>query len=199
MWYEKLPLPVVVEAEQLRVGREYRINNATYRQLLISCKLPGAAAGTSGSAVPSHLSLATSPCSQSSNLLPVLRPSRDRGDARRTANETLRLELGVCVAVSFGSMPADELVEWFELNRMLGIGEFNVYNASMSSRLDAVFEFYSRREGVLNVRQMVPPVVDELNGTTLDTIKASTHTHTHTHIYIYIYIYIADNTCIIIY
>ena len=81
--------------------------------------------------------------------------------------------LGVCVAVSFGSLPVSELVEWFELNRMLGIDEFNVYNATLTSQFDPVFDYYSHRVGVLNVHQMVPPVVDKSTGVTMKTIKVS--------------------------
>lgn len=181
VWYQRHPFPFVVAAEALRVGRDYRINNATYRQLLLSCELPqstGAAQhATVAGLVPTHVSMtAMSPCLQSSILLPVIHPPG--GDVWRstTTHETdRRLPLGVCVAISFGSLPLEELVEWFELNRMLGIGEFNIYNGSMSPALDGVLNYYARDAGVVNVHQMGPPVVDRKAGVTMDTIKASRH------------------------
>jgi Glycosyltransferase family 92 len=178
VWYPHRSLPVVVTAEALRIGREYPINNATYRQLLLSCPLPHSSSKfdvseVSQSVEPTHVSMTASPCSQSSVFLPVIR------DTSRSTQEPRGLPLGICVAISFGSLPTEELVEWFELNRLLGIGEFNIYNASMSSDLDDVLNYYENHAGVLKVHQMEPPVYDQRDGITLDTIKASNHSTVH--------------------
>ena len=68
---------------------------------------------------------------------------------------TLEHDFGVCVVVSYGYMNRNNmtsLVEWFEFNRLLGVTEFNVYNASLQldKTMRKVFDFYEA-ENVLRV------------------------------------------------
>jgi len=62
----------------------------------------------------------------------------------------------VCVAIAFGRIPTPVFVEWMELTWMLGVREFNVYDAGMVNMSD-VFDYYTRR-GWLRVHHMPPPV-----------------------------------------
>ena len=69
---------------------------------------------------------------------------------------------GVCVRVSYGSLPdteADSIIEWFEFNRLLGVSEFNIYNASLQlgPKIQNVFGYYVK-EDILRIHQMPSPV-----------------------------------------
>ena len=74
-------------------------------------------------------------------------------------------EFGVCVVVSYGRMHQDQMtsmIEWFEFHRLLGVTEFNIYNASL--RLDRtmrqVFNYYEKAN-LLNVVQHPAPFRSE--------------------------------------
>jgi len=145
VWYREHSRPYVTEVVVTVIGRSngYFIRNATYIQYLLSCRLAGI------KPVPSHVSMVADRCAQSSIYLPVERPAR-AGPA---------IEFGVCVAIAFGHIPTPIFVEWMELTWILGVREFNVYDAGMVN-MSAVFDFYIRR-GWLKVHQMPPPVPAE--------------------------------------
>jgi len=144
VWYQGCEAPYVTTVVVNVTGRDfgYGINNVRYVQYLFSCRLPGV------EPVPSHVSVVADHCAQSTVYLPVERPVRAEPD----------IEFGVCVAIAFGSIPTPMFVEWIELTWMLGVREFNVYDAGMVN-MSAVFDYYTRR-GWLKVHQMPPPVHD---------------------------------------
>jgi len=144
VWYPGCDTPYVATVVVNVTGRDngYGINKIRYIQYLLSCRLAGI------EPVPSHVSVVAERCAQSSIYLPVERPVRAEPD----------IEFGVCVAIAFGHIPTPIFVEWMELTWMLGVREFNVYDAGMVN-MSAVFDFYTRR-GWLKVHQMPPPVPD---------------------------------------
>ena len=137
VWYGDYEAPYVVPVKLERTGRSsgYVFKKSRYVQYLFSCQLPGI------NPVPEYVSLVTSKCGHSSIYLPVERPVRSVHDH----------EFGACVAVAFGSIPVDMFVEWMELNRLLGITEFNVYDANMKN-MSTVFDYYIKA-GLLHVHQ----------------------------------------------
>ena len=145
VWYREHDEPYVTNAEVTVVGRAhgYIIRSTRYIQYLFSCRLPGA------EPVPSHVSMVADRCANSTVYLPVERPVRAEPD----------IEFGVCVAIAFGNIPTPVFVEWMELTWILGVREFNVYDAGMVN-MSRVFDFYTRR-GWLKVHRMPPPVADE--------------------------------------
>ena len=60
------------------------------------------------------------------------------------------------MVVAFGSIPVAMFVEWMELNRLLGITEFNVYDVNMMN-MSKVFDYYTE-DGLLLVHQFSPAV-----------------------------------------
>jgi len=145
IWYHGCKMTYVSTVVVNVTGREsgYGINGTRYVQYLFSCRLPGV------EPVPSHVSIVADRCAQSTIYLPVERPVRAEPD----------IEFGVCVAIAFGNIPTPLFVEWMELTWMLGVREFNVYDAGMVNMSD-VFDYYTRR-GWLRVHQMPPPVPAE--------------------------------------
>jgi len=155
VWYRGCETPYVATVVVNQTGRDggYGINNIRYVQYLFSCRLAGA------EPVPSHVSVVADRCAQSTVYVPVERPVRAEPD----------VEFGVCVAIAFGNIPTPIFVEWIELTWLLGVREFNVYDAGMVKMTD-VFDFYTRR-GWLKVHKMGPPVIDR-NGTN-STVKVN--------------------------
>ena len=145
IWYHGCKAPYVSPVIARVSGRSdgYTINGTRYVQYLFSCRLAGV------EPVPSHVSIVADLCAQSTIYLPVERPVRAEPD----------IEFGVCVSISFGNIPTPLFVEWMELTWMLGVREFNVYDAGMVNMSD-VFDYYTRR-GWLRVHQMPPPVPAE--------------------------------------
>ena len=144
VWYDGCDAPYVTAVVVNVTGRDfgYGINRIRYVQYLFSCLLPGA------EPVPSYVSMVADRCAKSTVYLPVERPVRAEPD----------IEFGVCVAIAFGNIPTPVFVEWMELTWMLGVREFNVYDAGMVN-MSRVFDFYTRR-GWLKVHRMPPPVHD---------------------------------------
>ena len=144
VWYPEQDAPYVTTVVVSVIGRAYGyvIRGTKYVQYLFSCQLPGA------EPVPSHVSVVADHCAPSTVYLPVERPVRAEPD----------IEFGVCVAISFGHIPTPVFVEWMELTWMLGVREFNVYDAGMVNMSD-VFDYYTRR-GWLRIHHMPPPVPD---------------------------------------
>ena len=142
VWYPEPHGPYVTSVVVSVIGRSwgYVIRGTKYVQYLLSCQLPGA------EPVPSHVSVVADRCAASTVYLPVERPVRAEPD----------IEFGVCVAIAFGHIPTPVFVEWMELTWLLGVREFNVYDAGMVN-MSGVFDHYTRR-GWLRVHQMPPPV-----------------------------------------
>ena len=153
VWFDGCPSPFITVASLNRTGRRigYKFHNRTYIQYLVSCRVPGV------EPVPTHVSLAFSRCARSTIYLPVQRPLRSPHDH----------EFGVCVAISFNHVPIPIFVEWMEFNRILGITEFNIYDANMVN-MSGVFDYYTKL-GVLRVFP-TPPAVDSMS---YDAIKLS--------------------------
>jgi len=147
VWYAGCDAPYVTTVVVNVTGRDqgYTINKVRYVQYLLSCQLPGA------EPVPTHVSVVPDHCAPSTVYLPVERPVRAEPD----------IEFGVCVAIAFGHIPTPVFVEWIELTWLLGVREFNVYDAGMVNMSD-VFDYYTRR-GWLRVHRMPPPVHDLAN------------------------------------
>jgi len=170
VWYQGCEAPYVTTVVVDVTGRDfgYVINKIRYVQYLFSCRL------LSVEPVPSHVSIVVDRCAQSTVYLPVERPVRAAPD----------VEFGVCVAIGFGNIPTPVFVEWIELNLtwMLGVREFNVYDAGMVN-MSAVFDYYTRR-GWLKVHQMPPPVHDlseaEYNNGTNSTLQVENSTQYYT-------------------
>ncbi|KAI8435898.1 hypothetical protein MSG28_004090 [Choristoneura fumiferana] len=87
------------------------------------------------------------------NLLPVLDTLPKPG---------IEENLHVCVKPFHYSYARDSwLVEWFELNRLLGASHFYMYNESLSTQVACVLDRY-RREGLVTLLQWKLPLVSKV-------------------------------------
>ncbi|XP_073945240.1 uncharacterized protein [Choristoneura fumiferana] len=87
------------------------------------------------------------------NLLPVL-DTRPKPEIEDT--------LHVCVKPFYnGNSSEDWLVEWFELNRLLGVSHFYMYNESLRAPVACVLERY-RREGLVTLLPWNLPFISRL-------------------------------------
>ena len=162
LWYntdEVTPVHVT-PANISKNGRGDEVNHIFYGQYYLTCPLDRI------SPPPTHVSIVRRPCAKSTTFLPVTVPRIDDDDASATngggtMDDGMR-QFGVCVAIAFGQLKPDELIEWFELNRMFGVAEFNIYNSTLTSHADKVLRYYVNK-GVLNLRQMPPPAANNFS------------------------------------
>ena len=116
-------------------------------EYVISCQL------STNQSFPSHVSVVVDACTTSDVLVPVTVPHKPEHT----------IDFGVCVAASYGKVDTAIMVEWFELHKILGIKEFNIYNVSMSESMKDVLQYYTST-GDLTLHHMSPiiPKNDDL-------------------------------------
>ena len=133
------------------------------------------------SPVPTHVSVSTSPCKSTTILVPIQNPIRGRWTH----------EFGLCVNVAFGQYPWHELIEWIELNKMLGVSEINIYNGSMPQNMRPLFKYYEE-QGLLRLHQMPPPHFNYNESGIRVAMPASTNDCMLRYMYRYKYIIVID-------
>ncbi|XP_045194655.2 uncharacterized protein LOC123550291 isoform X1 [Mercenaria mercenaria] len=139
--YERSREMFVKEKQSLvRMPREGQ--NKKYTSTIFECGL-----GTSR--MPSYISVVTKSCETPLNILRVKNVSKPEGYKNRFA---------VCLSpLYFNYSRAYELVEWIELNRILGAEKFVIYNISTSINVNQVLAYYSKR-GLVQVMQWRLPM-----------------------------------------
>ena len=141
VWYAGLDRPLVTTANFQDTGRGLGYNGKKYQERMYSCEVPRTLP-----VAATHVSLVSSECDHSDILVPVEVAQREQVH-----------DLGVCVVVAYGDINQHRLIEWVELNRILGVKEINVYDSRVSSRTRQVFQFYEET-GFLQVRRSAPAV-----------------------------------------
>ena len=151
VWYAGNNGPYIVKARSFTTNfhhinpegmGKYFHSGEVFVEYIMSCKLP------TNHTAPTHVSLTAKACEQSAILVPVIVPEKPP-----QIND-----FGICVGPSFGIIDPVKLVEWFELHKILGIKEFNIYNVSLSTNMNQVFRYYtSTKELVLNHMSPVIP------------------------------------------
>lgn len=101
---------------------------------------------------PSYVSVVTKSCSASTNLLPVKLTTPVGGYRRRFTVCLMPLNLNYSRAY--------EMVEWIELNRLIGADRFTIYNYSSAPNIARVMEHYSKLDIVEVVPWNIPVKVD---------------------------------------
>ena len=140
VWYEGLDHPVIADLEIRQNGRGHPIGGVKYEQLYYSCPL------TTGEVVPTHVSIVEEPCSPADNYMKVTRPYRG----------PYLHEFGICVPVAYGYIDPYRIVEWVELQKILGVTEINIYPGDLDKRSISVLQHYEQ-EGI--VRLFYAPTV----------------------------------------
>ena len=150
VWYEGNPKPYTSNATVIQ-GYLHKTNQMIYTyvksrgifyEYIFSCQLP-----KSNTKAPNHVSLRTNVFSQSDVRVPVILPEKPK----------TKIEVGVCVAISYGQIDFALFVEWVELNKMFGVKEFNVYFAYMTGDMKTMIEYYNTTGEV--VYHSMPPVI----------------------------------------
>ena len=97
-----------------------------------------------------------------------------KSDVRLPANSTVkvetpvfipdeeRMEFGVCVSVVYKHLDPYRLVEWLEMQRILGVGKIFIYNSSIGFQESRVLWDY-QDEGFVEVHQ-IPPIQKLIDG-----------------------------------
>ena len=142
VWYADMTNALISPAVSDDTGRGLRVKSVKYQERLYSCEIPRLP-----SVYPTHVSLSDNKCAKSSINVPVVVPPKEQVH-----------DVGVCVVVAYGDINPVQLVEWFELNRILGISEFNVYDSNVGAATKQVFQYYERQQ--LLVRHAAAPSVD---------------------------------------
>lgn len=107
-------------------------NQATYQAAVITCVLPG-------DVTVSHVSVAEG-CEVPDNILTVQQYRKSPAG------------LGLCNKVLYSQPDPVRLVEWIELNLMLGVDTIYMYNSSVEGPSNAVLRYYVTR-GVIRLTQ----------------------------------------------
>ena len=168
VWYQGLTEPYVTKAKLFHIyfrhtnpeGMKHYLNSTEFfMEYVISCPLP------TNQIIPTHISLTAKHCDVSDILVPVTVPQKP----------SKTIDFGICVGPSFGRLDEAKLVEWFELNKILGVKEFNIYNVSLDANIKSVFTYYiSKKELILNEMPSIIPRYDHI-AAHLNTLPVDNH------------------------
>ena len=134
---------VITEAQARITGRGYRRSKVQYYEYLYTCLVPKP--GLS----PHAVSLAFERCENSTINLPVIMLEKP---------EKYPHQYGVCVPVAYNSIDPARIIEWVELNRILGVTEINIYNSNLMSDTLAVLKYFEN-EGIVKIHNAPPPIL----------------------------------------
>lgn len=159
-WYEGYPMPVLTNvSEYLSIWVKSWASKPrlSYPHLVI-CPIPDALPPTYEDVVPRTVSLVREACEHASN---SLRIHNDRPAAKVQVAETTGsvarqpLSFGVCVkGFDFPYVDLSErLIEWFELQRLLGASRIYAYMYDVHPSVQRVLDYY-QRSGFLELRPL---------------------------------------------
>ncbi|XP_045184302.2 beta-1,4-galactosyltransferase galt-1-like [Mercenaria mercenaria] len=115
-----------------------------YKTVFLYCPLPD-------DNIPHHVSI-----------IPIKKPARLHRLPVMYHPKMLR-NFTVCLSpLFFNNSIANELVEWFEINKLMGADLFIVYNHTTFGRTDEILNHYEK-EGWIKVIQWQPPVYSDLH------------------------------------
>ena len=157
-WRENEPEPVEISkatVQTINSVKQIVVNGTIYKQYLITCPLSRPDINISSVSIGMDVTRRdwSAPLT---NAIPVFYPKRQRDDSK------WEHEFGMCVMISYGSVPDAEahwLIEWFELHRLLGVTEIHIYNGTLQlePQIARIFAHY-QTQGMLKVTQQPPPV-----------------------------------------
>ena len=137
------PHLVITEANYKVIGRGYRKGPIKYSEYLYNCPLP------ENDLRPHSVSLALERCRNSTINLPIL--------VLEEKQNFYEHQYGVCVLVAYNRIDPKRIIEWVELNKILGITEINIYNSNLVSDTLAILEHY-QKEGIIKIHNAPPPI-----------------------------------------
>ena len=139
-WFHNGSAASSVSAISLKTGRGASVHGKRYQEMLYTCKI------AKTSHIPAAVSIGYYACAPLTTLLPIeMAAARDKVD------------IGVCVPVVYGNISSTALIEWIELNRILGVAEFNFYVTSSNRNVTSVLRHYEKM-GLVRLTMLTPPV-----------------------------------------
>lgn len=145
LWYGDTSLPVIVKAKQQWMWfncKEPIVPNE-YHAIMYTCPLPR----QRGADVPRYVSIAPLPCMAASNALGVI---NNRPETKH--------EFAVCVK-GLNFLDTDisyKLIEWIEMQRLLGAQKVFFYKYDVTPDMDDVLRYYENA-GIVDVTQLSLP------------------------------------------
>ena len=142
-WYEGYPNQAYVEQGILnRTGKiSGEFKEGEFLEYILSCPV------LVSSHLPKFVSVSEeNACKPLTTLLPVLHEN----------HKVPPIEFGLCVVNGHGPFTPQEMVEWFEFYRLMGVKEFNLYNTSYRG-VDDVLDYYVRNN-ILVLDQIPHPL-----------------------------------------
>lgn len=143
-WYELNSTHVYMEESSATTSMLPEGRGLRYTAALFRCKCPS-------SKVPTYISLVTRSCETPLN--PIKINSIKPATSERTFTACL-------MPLNFNYSRDFELIEWIELNRILGAEKFVVYNYSSADNVKRVLKYYSERGLAEVVQWQLPMGVD---------------------------------------
>ena len=143
LWYHEDQEEAYVEEGILNETgvNQLLLNDLVYREYILSCPVPVSRR------LPKFVSVSEEKaCKPLTTLLPVLHEN----------HKVPPIEFGLCVVNGHGPFTPQEMVEWFEFYRLMGVKEFNLYNTSYRG-VDAVLDYYVRNK-ILVLDQIPHPL-----------------------------------------
>ena len=70
-----------------------------------------------------------------------------------------RISVGVCPKLLYGDLDPQQLIEWFEYHRLMGVSRIFTYNAELFEAAQKIFDYYNNN-GFLETYKLHPPARD---------------------------------------
>ena len=143
-WYNDGQPPETVLADILKIGQLYRRFEIPYDQIIITCNLPRKDQLT----VPHSVSIVTPQMMKANTLLRVQKPDKSFKN---------RLDVGVCVSISYWNINMIRFIEWMEMLKVLGVSEVTMYDGGIYKKSKTILDYYIKQKQ-LNVHRMDQPL-----------------------------------------
>lgn len=153
LWYWNQSYPDISRVEKQEIGPKISPNaKKQYVSYLFSCNV------NSNKTKPEYVSIITIQSTVPTNLIKIHIPEKYAPKDQ--------IEFGHCMSVLYWDHNPYRIVEWMELHRMWGVGEFNIYVNNLSDKIRSILEFYTS-EGIMNVRELPNVIADSSEWTIL--------------------------------
>ena len=157
LWYKNHPAATIVKADLKEIWIQsfnYNSPNNTYHSYLLTCPVPTQTRRVQ----PEHVSVSSYPCGPLTTLLPV-----QSAGLRELRRGFAKAPYVVCVkGMNFLNDVSDRLIEWLEINIILGADHVDLYVYYVHPKVRNVLEYYESI-GYVNIIDISLPG-DQPNG-----------------------------------
>ncbi len=141
LWYADQQQPISVLAEPSFIA----IQNNTLHGAVFSCRIPTNVVFNNEvfiDMIPMQVTLVEDMCGAPGHMIPVHRGDFSQRDSRTA----------LCLSIRGESISPTRLVEWIEINRLLGANMFYIYNISANVPIGDVLRYY-QAENVIVIKE----------------------------------------------